>query len=127
MQQVGSRLSQHGFKVLEPRLSSSLRFDKKNGEFMLTRDSLLLLASSHDAHAVLVGTYSLSRDRVFLSVRAVRLQDSAVLAAYEYYLPRNDDVAALLEQDAGGMAYGGDGLWRRYAEREKAFPPRTAP
>ncbi|MDR2050686.1 MAG: hypothetical protein LBQ63_02810 [Deltaproteobacteria bacterium] len=127
MQQISSRLSQHGFKVLEPRLSSTLRFDKKSGEFMLTRESLLLLAGNHDAHAVLVGTYSLGRDRVFLSVRAVRLQDSAVLAAYEYYLPRSDDVAALLEQEASGVAYNGDELWRRYAERERAFRAPPAP
>lgn len=120
MQQVGSRLSQHGFKVLEPRLGSTLRFEKRQGEFMLTRESMRLLADNHNAHAVLVGTYSESRDKVFLSVRVVRFNDSAVLGAYEYYLPKNEDVEALL---GVSRIPGGNHLWNRYATREPAFAP----
>lgn len=119
MQQVASRLSQHGFKVLEPRLGATLRFEKRGGEFMLTRDSLRLLSDSYEAHAALVGTYSESKDKVFMSVRVVRLSDGAVLGAYEYYLPRNEDVEALL---GGARAPGGNHLWSRYATREPAFP-----
>lgn len=137
MQQISSRLSQHGFKVLEARLGSALRFERRAGEFMLTRDSMRLLTENHDAHAVLVGTYSESRDKVFVSVRVVRLVDNAILGAYEYYLPKNDDVDALIwsGQDASGGAYTSSGaasstpgydsrtnsLWKRYAPREQAF------
>lgn len=118
MQQIGSRLSQHGFKVLEPRLASTMRFEKRGGEFMLTRESLQLLSSQYDAHAVMVGTYSESKDRVFTSVRVVRLNDNSVVAAYEYYLPKNDDVQALLGIERGKFD---DGLWYKYARREQAF------
>lgn len=121
MQQIGSRLSQHGFRVLEPRLGASLRFEKRQGEFMLTRESLRLLSRDYDAHAVLIGTYSESYDKVFLSVRVVRLQDNAVIGAYEYYLPKNSDVQALL--GANG-SYGGSEIWRRHAVREQAFPSK---
>lgn len=120
MQQIGSRLSQHGFKMLEARLGSNLRFEKRQGEFMLTRDSLKVLADTYDAHAVMVGTYSESKDKVFLSVRVVRLQDSAVLGAYEYYLPKNEDVEALM---GVSRVPGGNHLWGRYVSRELAFPP----
>lgn len=120
MQQVGSRLSQYGFKLLEPRLGATLRFEKRQGEFMLTRDSLRLLMNEHDAHAVLVGTYSESKDKIFVSVRVVRLADSAVLGAYEYYLPRNEDVETLM--GASSTVPGGNHLWRKYATREPAFP-----
>ena len=129
MQQVGSRLSQHGFKVLESRLSSSLRFEKREGEFMLTRDSLLLLSNSYDAHAVLVGAYAQSRDKVFFSARVVRLHDGALLAAYEYYLPRSGDVQALLlGRHMGDLQAVDNDLWLRYARREPAFAAgRTSP
>lgn len=122
MQQIGSRLSQHGFKVLEPRLASSLRFEKRQGEFMLTRDSMNLLTDNYDAHAVLVGTYSESKGKIFLSVRVVRLNDSAILGAYEYYLPKNEDVQTLM---GVSRVPGGNHLWSRYATREPAFAPAS--
>lgn len=122
MQQIGSRLSQHGFRVLEPRLGASLRFEKRQGEFMLTRDTMRLLMNEHDAHAALVGTYSESKDKVFVSVRVVRLGDSAILGAYEYYLPKNEDVETLL--GAASHVPGGNHLWRKYATREPAFPAK---
>lgn len=118
MQQIGSRLSQHGFKVLEPRLASSLRFDKSQGEFMLSRDSMKLLRDNYDAHAVLVGTYTESKDKVFISVRVVRFADNAIVAAYEYYLPKSEDVQALM---GASRLPGGNHLWSRFATREPAF------
>lgn len=121
MQQIGSRLSQHGFKVLETRLGAVLRFEKRQGEFMLTRDSMKLLAGNHDAHAVMVGTYSEGKDKVFLSIRVVRFADSAILGAYEYYLPKNEDVEALM---GVSRVPGGNHLWSRYATREPAFAPK---
>lgn len=121
MQQVGSRLSQHGFRVLEPRLGSSIRFEKREGEFILTRDSMKLLADNYNVHAVMVGTYSESLDKVYLSVRVVRFSDNAILGSYEYYLPKNGDVEALM-----GVARvpGGNHLWSRYSARESAFVPK---
>lgn len=122
MQQIGSRLSQHGFKVLEPRLAKELRMEKHDGEFMLTRESLELLSATHDAHAVLTGVYTRNGGRLFMSVRVVRLADSAVLAAYEYYLPRGDD--KFRAAYAGGAGDNGDiDPWDDFAGREKAFPP----
>lgn len=120
MQQVGSRLSQHGFRVIEPDIGANLRFERRQGVFMLTRETMKLLHDNHDAHAAMVGTYSESKDKVFLSVRVVRLQDSAILGAYEYYLPKNEDVEALLGVT---RVPGGNHLWGRYVAREPAFVP----
>jgi TolB-like protein len=110
-EQIASRLSQHGFKVLESRLGAELRMERTQGEFMLTRDSARLLNADHDAHAVLLGVYSEAANRVFLSVRVVRLSDNAVIAGYEYYLPKYADVASLLNGDN----------WSGYSTRERAF------
>jgi hypothetical protein len=87
---------------------------------MLSRDMGSLLAAEYDAHAVLVGTYSRSGEKVFVSARILRLTDGALLAAYEYYLPFGGDIARLLDSGADG-ASSGDALWHKYNARGQAF------
>ncbi len=130
MQQVASRVAQHGFKIVDVRLSDTLRVNER-GEFMLTRDTARLLSQQYEAHAVLTGVYTQSGNRVFVSVRALRLSDSAVIAAYEYYLPLNGDTQFLLSNSGGGSggsaAASGDAIWSRYATRGQASTcPETA-
>ncbi|MDR2893658.1 MAG: hypothetical protein LBV80_11380 [Deltaproteobacteria bacterium] len=120
-QQIGSRLSQHGFKVLESRLADELTLHKTNGEFMLTRESARLLSREHDAHAVMLGVYSETAHRVFVSVRVVRLYDNAVMAAYEYYLPKSDDVAAMLGPAGKNTESDATRAWQNFSKREQAY------
>lgn len=120
-QQIGSRLSQRGFKVLESRLGAELRLGK-DGEFMLTSESARLLAREHNAGSALLGVYSESRRHVFVSVRVVRLNDNAVIAAHEYSLPKNnEDVSGLLSHSAGGGGASQERVWAGFAAREPAF------
>lgn len=123
-QQVGSRLGQHGFRVLESRLASTLVMVPRNGEFMLTRETARLLADTHGAGAVLVGSYSDEGGSVFVSARVVRLSDNAVMAAYEYVLPRDGDVSSLLTAGYRG-GFEGDSFWERNSNRTPAFPGGT--
>ena len=118
-QQIASRIAQHGFMVMDIRLTQSLVINDR-GEFMLSRDLGKLLAKDYNAHAVLVGTYTHSSNKIFVSVRALRLTDSAVIAAYEYYLPMNGDTAYLLGSQSGP---GGscDSAWKRYSSRGQSF------
>lgn len=116
-QQVASRIGQYGFRIVEARIAASLAMTSE-GEFMLTRESAKLLADTYDANAVLVGCYADSGSNVFVSLRVVRLSDNAVVAAYEYYLPRGGDVARLLAGYGGG-----DPVWERYGARKQAFAP----
>ncbi|SBV91595.1 conserved exported hypothetical protein [uncultured delta proteobacterium] len=119
-QQVGSRLGQYGFRVIEARLAATLTMVPRSGEFMLTRETARLLADTYDAHSVLIGSYSDEGSNIFVSARVVRLADNVIMGAYEYYLPRDGDVARLL---AGGNrdGRGGDGVWDRYNRRTPAF------
>ena len=128
MQQVCSRVSQHGFRVIDVRLTEAMIINN-NGEFMLSRDVCKILASQHDAYAVLVGVYTPSGNKMYVSVRALRLTDAAVLAAYEYYLPLTGETMDLLLSGGGGYGGSGDASWGRYAARGQAFPncpPQTA-
>lgn len=88
MQQISSRLSQHGFKMIEARLADTMIINKQ-GEFMLSREAGARLAKEYSAYAVLVGLYSRVGNHLYISTRVLRLGDSAVLAAYEYSLPES--------------------------------------
>ena len=95
-EQISSRLAQHGYKIIEMKLRQESVFIKKNeGEFMLSRD-LKDLGIAHDVHAVLVGTYAVSKYLVYVSARVVRTEDSAVLVGHDYELPHDEITASLL-------------------------------
>ena len=123
-QQIASRLGQQGFRVLEVRLGTELRMERKGGgEFMLTRDSAKLLSSEYNASSVLVGCFQEVDSRIFVSVRVVRLSDNAIIGAYEYYLPKNSELRQLLDSAPGPHAdvSGDDSVWSQYSRREQAF------
>jgi len=86
-EQMLGRMAQHGFKIVEMKLRQDSVFIKKNeGEFLLSRD-LQNIGEKHQANAVLVGTYAVSKYVVFISVRMIRTSDNTVIASYDYQLP----------------------------------------
>ncbi len=117
MQQVASRLGQHGYRVIEARMGRAMTFSPQ-GEFLLSRDATRLMQSEYDAQAALVGTYSLAGGTAYVSLRVVRLDDAAVMAAYEYHLPVRGDTRRL-------MAGQGD-PWSQYSGRRQAFSGAAA-
>ncbi len=126
-QQIGSRLGQRGFKVLEARMTAELVMNER-GEFMLSRDTAALFSRDPEAHAALVGVYSQGAGRVYMSARVVRLADNAILGAYEYYLPYRDDAHKMLRREDSGSTEGNAAIWRRFAARRQAYtgePPKT--
>ena len=118
MQQIGSRVAQHGFRVIDVHLMEAMIINEK-GEFMLSRDVCKILADKHNAYAVLVGVYTPTGSRLLVSVRALRLSDAAVIAAYEYHLPLGGDTGSLLA--AGNGQSGTNPAWTAYASRGQAF------
>ena len=54
------------------------------------------MARSHPAQAAVVGTYAVSAHQVFVSLKLVRPQGNEVVAAYDYALPMDGNVRALL-------------------------------
>ncbi|ACL01949.1 hypothetical protein Dalk_0240 [Desulfatibacillum aliphaticivorans] len=95
-EQIASRLAQHGYPFVELKLRQDSVFIKEGqGEFLLSRE-LRHLGETHDAAAVLVGTYAVTEDLVFVSVRLVRTQDNTVIAGHDYQLYNSDIVESLL-------------------------------
>ncbi|MBI9074891.1 MAG: hypothetical protein JEZ02_05705 [Desulfatibacillum sp.] len=95
-EQIGSRLAQHGYPFVELKLRQDSVFIKEGqGEFLLSRE-LRHIGETHDAAAVLVGTYAVTENIVFVSVRLVRTGDNTVIAGHDYQLYNSDIVEALL-------------------------------
>jgi len=84
-----------GYNVIEVRLRNSLFMQPRSGEFMLSRE-LMNVGAAHDAQAVLVGTYAVGGDYVYVNARLVSVVDSRVLSSHDFRLPLNRDIRKML-------------------------------
>ena len=84
-EQIGSRLSQKGYKIIEMKLrQKSIFVDAENkGEFLLSRN-LQDISNNHSASAVVVGTYAQGYERVYVTVRIINPKNSIILASCDY-------------------------------------------
>lgn len=98
---VASRFSQHGYRVVESRLGKgSMIIQKKNGEFVLSKETARL-DGSHDAQAIIVGTYSFGEDRAYISARIVGIRDNTVISSYDFSMRMDETLKQLAGKKAG--------------------------
>lgn len=120
MQQIASRLSQYGYRVVESRMRQDMAMIPGQGEFMLSRELVRLMQTQYSAQAALVGSYVENAAAVYCSLRLVRLDDGAVIAAYEYHLPNRGEVRALLRQKGKATVDVGP-AWNQLSGRQSAY------
>ena len=97
-EQIASRLAQHGFKIVEVKLrEESVFIEEGKGEFLLSRE-VLSLGATRGAHAVLVGTYAVSKNYIFISARVVRTEDNSIVTGYDYELPIDETTKSMLKR-----------------------------
>jgi len=94
-EQVGSRFTQQGFTVSAIKMRNNIFVAEGTGELMLSR-SVREISQSHNAAAVITGTYAVARQSVYVTARLIRATDNLVLAAYDYVLPYGPDAKALV-------------------------------
>ncbi len=95
-EQIASRLAQHGFMITEVKLrQESIFIEERKGEFLLSRE-VQSLGATRGAYAVLVGTYAVSKNFIFISARVVRTEDNSVVAGYDYELPNDETTRSML-------------------------------
>ena len=94
-EQVGSRFAQQGFTVIEIKMRNNIFVREGSGEFALSR-SVRELSQSHNAAAVIAGTYAVGRRSVFVNARLIRATDNLVLASHDYVIPLGPDARALV-------------------------------
>jgi TolB-like protein len=92
---VASRFTQAGYRMIEMKFRNSVYVKRNQGELMLTRE-IKDLALSHDAQAVIVGTYGQSDEFVFVNLKVIQPANNIVLAVQDYVLPLDSSTKALL-------------------------------
>jgi len=100
-EQIGSRLSQKGYKVIEIKLrQNSIFVDTENkGEFLLSRN-LQYISRNHDISRVVVGTYAKANQKVYVTAKIVNPVTSVILSSCDYELdfPDYKEMRALMSK-----------------------------
>lgn len=103
-EQIASRLSQHGYKVVELRLSNGkVLVKEKNGELALSRE-MKRIDKSYDAQAVIVGTYCIAENWAFVSTRLVSTLDNSILSSYNFSIRMGGLLKALVKKNISNAA-----------------------
>jgi TolB-like protein len=97
-EQVGSYFTQHGYDVIELRLRNDVLIKEETGELLLSRE-LRDITQQHDAQAVVVGTYAVGSDTVFVTTKVIRALDGVVQGSHDYSLSLGPNTKALLQND----------------------------
>nr|CRH06324.1 Conserved exported protein of unknown function [Candidatus Magnetococcus massalia] len=93
--QMAARLTQAGYTVTEIKLRQELLMQPKRGEFVLTRE-LDKIAKEMRVEAILAGTYTEARNRVYFNTKLIRIKDRATLAAQDFSIGKSSNVRVLL-------------------------------
>jgi hypothetical protein len=100
---VAARLAQNGHRVVQTTLRDGSVVIREDGQFLLSRDTANL-SVDYNAKAVVVGTYGVTDQSIFVSLRTVCTIDNSLLGATDFILPLNDQILFMLETQAGGAS-----------------------
>ncbi len=92
---ISSRLSQKGYAVVELKFRNSIYMKEQAGEFLLTR-AFKEITAAHDAQAVIVGTYTGTRDELYVSARIVDARSGKIISSFDYRLALDKRLKQLL-------------------------------
>lgn len=93
---IAAGLTERGYQVIEVKMRDSLFIKEQAGEFMLSR-KLKHISRSHHAQAVLLGTYAIGGENLYVNARLVRTDDNVVLGSNDFVIPINKDIAKMLD------------------------------
>lgn len=94
-EQMATRLTSAGYTVREVRFGATLKVRPGTGELVLSRD-LRDISRSVGAQAVIAGTYTPARTRVFVNAKMIHGVSGDLLSAVDYELPMQGDVRSLV-------------------------------
>ena len=94
-QQLASRLSSHGFQIIEMLLRKSVYIQQQAGELLLSRE-LKNISKEHNVQAAIVGTYAVGKNSVYVTAKIVDSASSIVMASHDYELALGPNTRSLL-------------------------------
>lgn len=94
-EQISGAFSRSGYHMIEMKFRENVYIKKTEGELLLTRE-ITDVALLHNAQAVIVGTYAMASDIVYINLKVVQPGSNIVLAAHDYALPIDNNIKAML-------------------------------
>jgi hypothetical protein len=94
-EQVSARFTQRGYAMIELKLRGNVFVQEGRGELLLSRE-VKDLSLMHNVQAVVVGTYAVSPEKLFINLKIVRPGDSRILAAHNIAVDLDEGTRALL-------------------------------
>ncbi len=94
-EQLMGELQRAGFKVVEVRKTESILIKERYGEYSLSRE-IREIARQTSARLILLGTYLVRGDFVFVNARLVSSEDSMVASSAMKILRRNSFIKKML-------------------------------
>ena len=91
---ITSRLAQKGYMVVEIKLRDALYIKEQAGEFLLSR-RVRAISDTHNAQAVVVGTYARAKEDLYISARFVQASDARIISTWDFKLPLSDNLKAM--------------------------------
>jgi TolB-like protein len=96
-EQISTRMAQGGMSMLEMKLRNSVYLKRNQGELMLTRE-IGEVAQTHNAQAIVVGSYAETSDMVFVNIKVIQPNTNYVLAGQDYVLAKEAIVRSMLQR-----------------------------
>lgn len=93
-EQVSARFSQASFSMIEMKFRDYVYMKQDQGELLLTRE-IKDVAKNHNAQAVIVGTYALSGDEIFVNLKVIQPTTNIVLAVHDYTFPMDGNLKSM--------------------------------
>lgn len=85
--------------MVELKFRNDVYMKQGQGELLLTRE-IKDLAQSQNAQAVIVGTYTESRDAVFVNLKVIQPNTNIAMAAHDYAFLTNGNIKGMLRTAA---------------------------
>lgn len=92
---VAARMANRGVRVKELKLRNQIFMAQTSGALLLSRE-VTDLSLEHDAQAVVVGTYTVGGDTVYVSLKLIRPDGNTVMSAHDYSFALGDGNRALM-------------------------------
>ena len=100
---LSGRLAQKGYSVTHLTVRRGSVAINDDGQFLLSRD-VKKLAHDHNTGSVLVSTYLLTPDEVYLSLKLVNAEANTLVAAVDFEIPKGPRTSALLGGGGGSSS-----------------------
>lgn len=125
-EQLLSALQQSGLEVIEVRKTPGLMVSPYHGEYALSR-SMDEIGLVQTAQAVVVGTYTVAGQEIFVNARLLRNEDNRVLSSASLILPIDAMTANLLANESMPASTRTSPVAiRQFPEKDQAAPPPPA-